>query len=159
MWIILPKRLLLSVWYAQLLPPYLWQKWRRNHAFSLVNRTKEAVAQPATKGLLIMDEPHRVPPFHLLLSLYTILKAYWINQEDAVRERMNGRERRPIMKTGALLVEERIETDAIVVINREIYHVYTVVFFWSPLPHRTMYSTCVYLFKKKTVHLISFLWS
>lgn len=42
---------------------------------------------------------------------------------------MNGRERRPIMKTGALLVEERIETDAIVVINREIYHVYTVVFF------------------------------
>ncbi|KAK4002591.1 hypothetical protein OUZ56_004405 [Daphnia magna] len=35
---------------------------------------------------------------------------------------MNGRERRPIMKTGALLVEERIETDAIVVINREIYH-------------------------------------
>ncbi|KZS18754.1 Uncharacterized protein APZ42_015323 [Daphnia magna] len=59
-------------------------------------------------------------------------KRQWLNlqlKEDAVRERMNGRERRPIMKTGALLVDERIETDAIVVINHEIYHVYTVVFF------------------------------
>ena len=62
--------------------------------------------------------------------LRATLKAYWINQEDAVRERewavMNGVQSwdGQIEKSaGCWEIDERIETEAIAVINHEIYRV------------------------------------